>query len=289
MGDTTLPMQLKVVSLKQAQYRIEEVIEQRQLPKEQGALMRIMAGSVPSFQLRTGVFLRLMDLTNFVTNFIRAYEAKDSSLLIQQRGLKVDRVADIEEFINSAEFMRQGGSVRPAIMRKLIDFFENDGFVEGVLCLSKDMRVPMLDGTKPTIKELAETKKPNEKFWVYTRGKDGLRPAQARFPHKTGVDVLWRVNFIDGSSARGNARHQFLTISGEKVQIQNLKVGDRIDSMYLGERRFHRNHVVESIECLGYEEDVYCLTVDSTGTFFVEVEGGDADGSCILSSNTGAI
>ena len=503
MEDIQLPIQnpvaMPIVSVEQAKLRVECVIDEMHASKEHAALMRILAKSLPSFNLDGVDYLRLSDFGDFMNNFARAYEGRDSSLLIQKRGVKVERVVDVEEFVMSSEYMRQGGSVRPAIMSKLNEFFENPNYVEGVLCLAKDMRVPLLDGTNPTIEELAKMKAPDEKFWVYTRGKDGLCPAQARFPHKTGTDVLWRVNFTDGSSARGNARHQFLTSSGEKVQIKHLKTGDRIESMYLGKRKIgrggeyqtikqkdekevfvhrmvadfvfgerkgnvvhhkdfnkmnndptnlellswrehsflhrnlainniekynslpfskrsenarknakkslrwcdseqrieasermkkrnlngeagfiakhfwdseegaeekdiraermhvlnlrhpnrrddlhfndllaiasdckvfaelcskldcsaskiysllndggmsyiefrdvfmgydtrqHRNHVVKSIECLGVKEDVYCLTVDSTGVFFVEVEGGDADGACILSSNTGAI
>ena len=52
----------------------------------------------------------------------------------------------------------------------------------------------------------------------------------------------------------------------------------------------HSNHVVEKVECLGIEVDVYCLTVPATGVFFVQTSGKSKFHlNCVLSSNTGAI
>ncbi len=77
--------------------------------------------------------VKLQDLNGFLNNLQRAIITQDSSFLLQKRGLKVDRLVGIEEFAESAEFMNQGGYVRPAIKKKLIELFEEEGFVEAVL------------------------------------------------------------------------------------------------------------------------------------------------------------
>lgn len=51
---------------------------------------------------------------------------------MMKRGRWVDRVVDIEEFVESPQFMDQKGYIRPAIKNALIDFFAVDYYVEGV-------------------------------------------------------------------------------------------------------------------------------------------------------------
>lgn len=77
--------------------------------------------------------VKLQDLNGFLNNLQRAIITQDSSFLLQKRGLKVDRLVGIEEFAESAEYMNQGGYVRPAIKKKLIELFESEQFVEAVL------------------------------------------------------------------------------------------------------------------------------------------------------------
>jgi hypothetical protein len=51
-----------------------------------------------------------------------------------------------------------------------------------------------------------------------------------------------------------------------------------------------RNHVVAKVECLGYEEDVYCLTVDGPGVFMIQTFGeSEYVINSVCSRNTGAI
>ena len=75
----------------------------------------------------------MRDFQGFLSNLQRAIQTKDSSFLLQKRGLKVDRLVDIEEFAESREYMNQGGYIRPAIKRKLFELFEEGDFVEAVL------------------------------------------------------------------------------------------------------------------------------------------------------------
>lgn len=95
------------------------------------ALMR----SVPVNQTAQGDdFLFSDSLKLFMNNMRRAIAAEDSTFLRQQRGLKVDRVVDIEEFCESPEYMNQSGYLRPAIKYKLLELFEDpDSYVEAVL------------------------------------------------------------------------------------------------------------------------------------------------------------
>lgn len=75
----------------------------------------------------------MRDFNGFLSNLQRAIQTKDSSFLLQKRGLKVDRLVDIEEFSESRDYMNQGGYIRPAIKRKLLELFEEGNYVEAVL------------------------------------------------------------------------------------------------------------------------------------------------------------
>ena len=183
-----------------------------------------------------GQYLRTNEVMSFLANLQKAIRTKDANFLTEESGLCVDRIVDVEEFVESRDYLNQKGHIRPAIKKSLIELFSNEHYIEAVLCLSGDTVVPLLDGSRPTIRELAETKKPDEKFWVYSLEHGRMVPAQARFPHKTGWDILWKVTFDDGSYVKTNARHEFQTTSGHKVQVQNMKPGDRIASLYLEKR-----------------------------------------------------
>lgn len=67
--------------------------------------------------------LHLRELTNALKNFGSALQEEDYSLLSMPRGLRVDRIADVEEFVESKYFMGQRGYVRPRVMEKLIELF----------------------------------------------------------------------------------------------------------------------------------------------------------------------
>ncbi|MEK7765860.1 MAG: hypothetical protein AAB368_06445, partial [bacterium] len=58
--------------------------------------------------------------------------------------------------------------------------------VGGPFCVHGDTRVPLLDGTAPTIRELAETRA-NDSFWVYSCTRDGrIVPGRAHGARRTG-------------------------------------------------------------------------------------------------------
>jgi len=103
------------------------------------------------------------------------------------------------------------------------------GYYEAVLCLHPDTRVPLLDGSLPTIKELAERwERDQTPFWVYSYVGGDVAPAQAIQPRQTGMDGYYRVTLDDGSTFVGNARHQMLRRNGEKVMIRDMEPGDSL-------------------------------------------------------------
>ena len=135
----------------------------------------------------------------------------------------------IEEWLESYHHIGDlKDSIYPVLKQDLIDLF-NGNYHEVILCVHPGTRIPLLDGTTPTIKDLAERWEHNEEpFWVYSYVNGELGPAQAVHPRQTGVDDYYRVTLDNGSSFVGNSRHQMLLRNGTKRMIKDMTVGDSL-------------------------------------------------------------
>ena len=135
----------------------------------------------------------------------------------------------IEEWIESHHHVGDTAeTLFPVLKKDIIELFTG-GYHEVVLCLHPKTRIPLLDGSTPTLKDLAERWDSNEEpFWVYSYVDGELKPAQAIQPRKTGVDDYFRVSLDDGTSFTGNARHQMLLRTGEKRMIKDMSPGDSL-------------------------------------------------------------
>ena len=228
---------MRVIPLENAEELSVKAAHAAGLSNRDSLVLDLMLKAVPTLEVDGRFVVRLDDVHGFLSNLERAIRERDSSFLLLKRGLCVDRMVDVEEFVESPDYLNQKGYVRPAIKRKLLELFApGNEFVEAVLCLHKDTRVPLLDGTKPTIEELA-ARPPGERYWLYSQVDGRMAPAQGRFAHKTGKDVIWKVSFTDGTSVRANARHQFENTSGQLVMVKDLKAGDCLASLYLEKKR----------------------------------------------------
>lgn len=116
----------------------------------------------------------------------------------------------------------------PLLKEDMVELFEGD-YYECILCLHPKTRIPLLDGTTPTIKQLADRwRKDPKPFWVYSYTDGDIRPARAIEPRKTGVDDYYKVTLDDGTTFTGNARHQMVMRDGSKRMIKDMRPGDSI-------------------------------------------------------------
>jgi hypothetical protein len=125
----------KAVPLEEAAALCTIVAKEYGLNVKQYEMLEAMTRAVPVQETVNGdAFVFAGALKSFADNMQRAISTEDSTFLRQQRGLKVDRVVDVEEFCESREYMNQSGYLRPAIKYKLIELFhESDDYVEAVL------------------------------------------------------------------------------------------------------------------------------------------------------------
>ncbi len=135
----------------------------------------------------------------------------------------------IEEWLDSYHHVGDTGStIFPVLKKDLIELFSG-GYHEVILCLHPGTRIPLLDGSTPTIKELSDRwEEDQEPFWVYSYVNGEIGPAKAVHPRKTGIDDYYRVTLDDGSTFTGNSRHQMLRRDGEKVMIKDMVPGDSL-------------------------------------------------------------
>lgn len=130
-----MPVTCKMIPRKKALSLAVEVAKAHgELSVDEQKVMQILIASCPAVTLPDGEFyIREEHLISFISNWEKTVREQDSSFLYQPRGLCVDRIVDVVEFLESPFFMNQKGSVWPSIKNALGDFFENDQYIEAVL------------------------------------------------------------------------------------------------------------------------------------------------------------
>lgn len=98
-------------------------------------------------------------------------------------------------------------------------------------CVTGDTRVALVDGTNPTIKELAESGKKN--FWVYGADKKGnIVIAQAECAAYIKDEDTLEVTLDNGAKIRCTKDHPFYLRDMTKVEAKDLKPGDSLMPLY---------------------------------------------------------
>lgn len=97
-------------------------------------------------------------------------------------------------------------------------------------CLSGDTRIPLLDGTTKTMKELEG----KENFWVYSIDKDGsIVPGLAKSARWTGYrSDMVEVELDNGEIVNATKDHRFMLRDGTYTEAENLKAGDSLMPLY---------------------------------------------------------
>lgn len=101
-------------------------------------------------------------------------------------------------------------------------------------CLAGSSRIPLLDGTNPTIKELAE-KGIDHQFWVYAfdQKTNEYVPALASGARVTRRNAQTiKVTFDDGESLTVTPDHQFMLRDGTFREAGQLQAGDSLKPLY---------------------------------------------------------
>ncbi len=105
-------------------------------------------------------------------------------------------------------------------------------------CFSGDTRVALVDGTAPTLEEMARRHDAGEVFWGYSIAQDGrLIVSLLDAPRWIGRDPLLEIELDNGERIRATADHDFVTRDGRMVPADRLRPGDSMMPLYRD--RFH--------------------------------------------------
>src|SRR5579862_8382772 len=171
-------------------------------------------------------------------------------------------------------------------------------------CFRGDTRVALVDGTAPTLEEMARRHDSGELFWGYSIGENGrLIVTLLDAPRFIGRDALLEVTLDTGECIHATPDHLYMRRDGRMTAAQQLRSGDALMPLYRdtfrgyemvyqpidgyllpthrlagvrGDRAAegvhvgYQNHKVASIRELPGEHDVYCLTVPEAGNFALE-------------------
>ena len=163
-----------------------------------------------------------------------------------------------------------GGSFDLGSLRYGKIIIMTDADVDG--CLAGDTRLKLLDGTYPTIAELAG-RYPGEtdKFWVWAN--DGTWrhvPAQAHSARITRyVDKIYEVVLDDGAVIKATENHPFMLRTGEFVRADELEPDQPLMGMFWPKNRDSHKVVSVRVVALADPIPVYDITVDKYHNFLV--------------------
>lgn len=100
-------------------------------------------------------------------------------------------------------------------------------------CFRGDTRVALVDGTAPTLEEMANRSETGELFWGYSVGRDGrVIVTLLESPRYIGRDSLVEVILDNEESIYATPDHQFMLRNGSMVAADELHSGDSLMPLY---------------------------------------------------------
>jgi dCTP deaminase len=100
-------------------------------------------------------------------------------------------------------------------------------------CFRGDTRVALVDGTSPTLEEMAHRAERGEKFWGYSIGQHGrVIVTLLDSPRYIGRDSLLKVTLDNQQSIFCTPDHLFLTRDGRMVEAHTLRPQDSLMPLY---------------------------------------------------------
>jgi len=100
-------------------------------------------------------------------------------------------------------------------------------------CFRGDTRVALVDGSAPTLEEMARRHDKGELFWGYSVGPNGrLIVSLLDAPRFIGRDALIEVELDSGECIHATPDHEFMRRDGRMVQAHALRAGDALMPLY---------------------------------------------------------
>jgi len=118
----------------------------------------------------------------------------------------------------------------------LHNFVANDFIVHNstyARCFRGDTRVALVDGTAPSLEEMARRHESGELFWGYSIGPNGsMIVALLDVPRFIGRDRLLELQLDNGECVRATPDHLFMRRDGRMAEAHALRPGDTLMPLY---------------------------------------------------------
>jgi deoxycytidine triphosphate deaminase len=100
-------------------------------------------------------------------------------------------------------------------------------------CFRGDTRVALVDGTAPTLEDMARRADSGDMFWGYSVGENGrLIVSLLDAPRFIGRDALLEVELDDGALIHATPDHLFMRRDGRMVEADKLRPNDALMPLY---------------------------------------------------------
>jgi dCTP deaminase len=100
-------------------------------------------------------------------------------------------------------------------------------------CFRGDTRVALVDGTAPTLDEMARMHDSGELFWGYSIGEHGrLIVSLLDAPRFIGRDALLELELDNGERVHATPDHRFMRRDGRMAEAHTLRPGDALMPLY---------------------------------------------------------
>ena len=100
-------------------------------------------------------------------------------------------------------------------------------------CFRGDTRVALVDGSAPTLEEMARRAETGELFWGYSIGAYGrLIVTMLEAPRFIGRDSLLEIELDDAATIHATPDHEFITRDGRMVAAHELRPADSLMPLY---------------------------------------------------------
>ncbi len=105
-------------------------------------------------------------------------------------------------------------------------------------CFSADTRVALVDGSAPTLEDMARRHESGELFWGYSMGAGGrVIVSLLDVPRCIGRDSLIEITLDNGEPIHATPDHMFLRRDGRTASANELRPGDSLMPLYRELRR----------------------------------------------------
>lgn len=145
----------------------------------------------------------------------------------------------LDEFIDNPEYLgastNNGKSLYPywrEALHKIVEGGKNYTEIIFAGCVEGSTRIPLMDGSNPTILEMYNnwnsSKKPKYYTYTYDQNKQRIVSGKVENVFCAGIVPVYEIEFDDGSKTKVSWDHMFMLRDGSFVNAKDLKPNDSI-------------------------------------------------------------